>query len=279
MNRSIFVSVTLLVCIMASTTFAGGRCSGSRGGGYRGATGHHARHSIQPRQVYQPPHARVAPVGQAPVGRAPVAQMAAQQATVANSSPAPIANSSMVTPRSEAEEVEWVVKNVNEAMEAFRVGNNHQAMELANRLIASMPNHSDLLQFRSLIHLRSSDWTKAAADMYESVQHGAIWSQEQVEGVYGEADRYQNDIRMLRLLAGSQPENLATQFLSAYHHLVARELDSARKALQQILTIKPNEPVAVALLRQIDAQSQQAGDPAEQSGAQLSKKAVTHTGS
>lgn len=291
MNRSFTVSVALLVCFAASATFAGGPCAASRGGGPRVTGAHHAGYATPSSQVYYYPNAMVSPVRQAPLKQSPDNQLQANQAQprqrpasalpvrqvsppqppVVNSSSAPIANTATDALPSEKEEVEGVVQNLNQAMEAFRVGNNHQAMVLADRLIAAMPKHSDLLQFRSLIHLRSSDWTKAAADMYDSLQHGAIWSQEQVDRVYGDADRYQRELRMLRLLVDSQPDNLATQFLSAYHHLVAKEIDSARKTLQYILTIKPNEPVAVALLRQMETQP-------SQTGAQPSQNEVTHTG-
>ena len=255
MNRTFSFVMAVLVCFAASMDFAVAQCSASRGGAYRAMAVQYAGHPSRPSQVYPQAHSIAIPVVPATNTQMAVGHKPPAQASIPRQLPAQAAITPTAVPQSEGKEIEQAVGQINQALEAFRLGNNHQAIVLADQLIVTMPNQSDLLQFRSLIHLRSSDWTKAAADLYTSVQQGAIWSMEKMGGVYGDVDRYKNDLQVLRLLAESRPDDLATQFVFAYHTLVGRELDAARKSLQRMLTIKPNDPVAEALLRQTEAQS------------------------
>jgi hypothetical protein len=150
-------------------------------------------------------------------------------------------------------------EQVTAAMEAFQLGNNHEAFLITDRLIDGLPTSSDLLQFRSLIHLRAGNFKKSAADVYEGVRLGAIWTTDQVDKVYGDKQRYRDDVRVLGLLAASNPEALETQFLLAYHQMVAGDLAASRISLKQMLAVRPDEPLATALVGLIDKQFDRSG--------------------
>jgi predicted Zn-dependent protease len=131
----------------------------------------------------------------------------------------------------------------------FRVGHHNSALAHASMLLQEMPNNANLLQFRSLVYFRKGDYKRSALDAYEAVKHGGIWSEATVKDLYAYPAFYQRELRLLRL---DESTDLTTAFLSAYHHLVAGELDHGRESLKQVLTIKPGDPIATALIHLVD---------------------------
>lgn len=240
MNVTISLLTAGLLLFSSSIATAGGGCPKSRGSNHRGFGGARVGITGLPAAIYAPaPRITARSIPRNTIARQPVSP-------VTQSTTQPVAL---------AEPTPSTADRVSLAMEAFRLGNHHQARLLADRLLEEVPTSADLLQFRSLVHLRDGNLKESALDIYQAVQHGAIWSLEQVRAIYGDLERYENDARMLRLLAQSDPQDLAAHFLSAYHHLVAGELAPGRKSLEQVLVIQPEEPIAVALMRLIETQS------------------------
>jgi predicted Zn-dependent protease len=243
MNRPLSLQAALLVLLWSSIASADGSCpdsARSRLSGYGAARIGY----VHPPAAFYPPMHRGTVQTAAPVSvfRQPAGAVDA----ITRSPAAPVSlQPAVATP----------ADRVTAAMHAFQLGNHHEAIVLVDTLIKDMPGSADLLQFRGLIQLRTGDLKKSAFDTYEALNLGTIWNTAQVEKIYGDAQRYANDLRMLRLLAQSNPQELELQFLAAYHHLVVGDLPSGRKALDRVLALRPNEPVAVALVRLIDSQS------------------------
>ena len=142
------------------------------------------------------------------------------------------------------------VERLNVAKRSFRSGHHNGALAHASMLLQQMPKDANLLQFRSLVYFRKGDYKRAALDAYEAVKHGAIWTEETIEDLYAYPAFYERELRLLRL---DESEDLTTAFLSAYHHLVAGDLDQGRESLKLVLTIKPGDAIATALINLVDS--------------------------
>ncbi|WP_182864792.1 tetratricopeptide repeat protein [Rhodopirellula sp. JC639] len=157
---------------------------------------------------------------------------------------------SPVTRRPASPPVLTTADRLKAAKAAFRVGHNNNALAHASMLIQQMPNNSNLLQFRSMIYFRKGDFRRAALDAYEAVQHGPVWDASVVQSLYAFPVLYHRELRSMR---EDSITDLQTLFLSAYHHLVAGQLEEGRQTLQRVLAIKPDDNIAAALIQVIDA--------------------------
>ena len=138
------------------------------------------------------------------------------------------------------------------AKAAFRIGHHNNALAHASILIQQMPKNSDLLQFRSMVYFRKGDFRRASLDAYEAVQHGPLWNASVVESLYLYPIVYKRELRSMR---EDSMTDLQTLFLSAYHHLVAGQLEEGRQSLIRVLAIKPDHKIAAALINVIDAKN------------------------
>lgn len=253
MFRTLSFQAACVACLCVSNASAGDGCHRSHGGSYRSPVASHP--FVRPAPIGQPTYHTVVPtvVQRAtvpqPVVTAPVAQPVAAAAPQQPAQPSP-------------------AERTAAALQAFRLGNNHEAKLIVDRLLETAPNNSDLRQFRSLIHLRSGELRAAAFDAYEALKLGRLWTAQQVESVYGDAQRYQHDLRLLQLPASSGDQDMALPFLAAYHHLIAGQSALAQTALQRVLQIQPAEPVATALVRLITAKSDTASTTVQTASVQ-----------
>lgn len=238
MKRHALLLIAALCTLVPSFAHAGGGCSSQR-------------RVSGPRPIYYPAPApvqyRPAPVRQ----YRPVAKIVTPPRNVIPTPvrPAPTKKAPVLT----------TAQRLDAAKAALRIGHLDKALLFANMLNQQIPDNSHLLQFRSMVHFRRGDIRSASEDAYEAVKHGPIWNSEIAESLYAYPAVYKRDLRSLR---EDSMTNLSALFLSAYHHLVAGELEEGRDFLRRAMAIKPDDQVAAGLVQLIDQRLAQ--DPTQQ---------------
>lgn len=155
----------------------------------------------------------------------------------------------MTTPQSNANQSLTAIRSqVSQARTAFTARNYGTALELMNKVVKQLPQNNEALQFRSLIHFALADDKAAAADAYEALKLGAAWNATAITTLYGDAKRYEAQLAALKLRAESNPDSLEVHFLLAYQSLVNGDLKTGEKELEEVLRIRPDEPLSSKLL-------------------------------
>ena len=152
------------------------------------------------------------------------------------------------TPEQERTPEEQAREHVLAARTAFEKLDYAGALADMDAAVALVPENRDARQFRSLILFAMRDYKPAAAEAYEAILQGPIWTWETVRDLYPNKDRYSEHYRRLQKDAKTHPEAMETQFLLAYHHLVLGHLAAGEKQLRRVLEIRPEEPVTRQLL-------------------------------
>lgn len=149
-------------------------------------------------------------------------------------------------------EIERVARD---AKQAFQQQQFDKAMTLANRMNDLAPKNSGVLQFRAAVYQAQLKYPQAAIDTYNAILAGPIWTRVNIKEVYVDPAAYQRDLNWLRATTEEQPNELAHQFLSAYHAHVAEDWDRCRIHLEKMLQLQPGEAVAVKLLEKVNAKA------------------------
>lgn len=152
------------------------------------------------------------------------------------------------TPEEELSPEEQAREHVLAARTAFEKLDYAGALAQMDAAVALVPENRDARQFRSLILFAMRDYKPAAAEAYEAILKGPIWTWETVRDLYPNKDRYSEHYRRLQKDARAFPDAMETQFLLAYHHLVLGHLAPGEKQLRRVLEIRPEEPVSRQLL-------------------------------
>lgn len=140
-----------------------------------------------------------------------------------------------------------------QAKAAFLAKNYGTALALMDQVVKVVPNNNEALQFRSLIRFAMADYKPAAADAYEAMKYGRLWTKDSIDGLYGDAAAYRRHLKALEIAAAEQPEALDVHFLLAYQKLMTGDFEAGKKELETVLAIKPAEPMAENLLKIVDA--------------------------
>ena len=135
-----------------------------------------------------------------------------------------------------------------QAQDAFSAENYLLATEIMGRVLEVSPNSSTAYQFRALTHFAQANYDEAAADIYETLLRGPLWTWETVYPLYADPAIYTAQYRDLSRAAKQDPNSMAKHFLLAYHHLMLGHLEHGEKELAKVLEIQPNEPVTQKLL-------------------------------
>ena len=135
-----------------------------------------------------------------------------------------------------------------QAMAQFKKRDFDVALEIVNKILEEEPQSADALQFRSLVKFAAKDYPGAAADAYDALAHGPMWTRESVVNIYGGGINYTGDYRRLLRSTNENRNSLAHQFLAAYHSLVQGDFAHGERHLELMLELKPEEPVATQLL-------------------------------
>lgn len=134
------------------------------------------------------------------------------------------------------------------AQDAFAKQNYTLAIDLMDRVVEQSPKSVSAYQFRALSHFAQGNYDEAAADIYETLLRGNLWTWDTIHPLYKDNQTYTKQYRTLYHAAKDDTESMSKHFVLAYHHLVLGHLDHGAKELEIVLKIQPEEPVTTQLL-------------------------------
>ena len=109
-----------------------------------------------------------------------------------------------------------------------------------------------------LAHFAQGNYDEAAADIYETLLRGNLWTWDTIHPLYKDNQTYTKQYRTLYHAAQGDSKSMSKHFVLAYHHLVLGHLDHGAQELEIVLKIQPEEPVTTKLLAVV--RQRQTGD-------------------
>ncbi|MFN0055417.1 MAG: tetratricopeptide repeat protein [Planctomycetales bacterium] len=142
---------------------------------------------------------------------------------------------------------------LNEALTAFRQSDYDSALALVNKAIAQFPDDVMLHELRALVLFARSDYSEAAATIHSVLAVGPGWDWATLSSCYADVALYTTQLRRLEQFVREHPQEGAGRFLLAYHYLSTGYPDAAAKQLREVVSLIPNDRVALDLLKMIGA--------------------------
>lgn len=137
------------------------------------------------------------------------------------------------------------------AIDAFRLNDYDQALDIANKGISQYSDDAVLHEFRALVLFAKQDYQQAAATIHSVLAVGPGWDWTTLIGMYSDANLYTEQLRSLEAFTKSNPQDAASQFLLGYHYMTCGHPESAARSFQRVVTQLPADRVAVELLQMI----------------------------
>lgn len=137
------------------------------------------------------------------------------------------------------------------AIDAFRLNDYDQALDIANKGISQYSDDAVLHEFRALVLFAKQDYQQAAATIHSVLAVGPGWDWTTLIGMYSDANLYTEQLRSLEAFTKSNPQDSASQFLLGYHYMTCGHPESAARSFQRVVSQLPNDRVAVDLLQLI----------------------------
>jgi tetratricopeptide (TPR) repeat protein len=162
------------------------------------------------------------------------------------------------------------------AREAFKAGDNKQALALVDQALKNMPNDPTLHEFRALVLFALGQYEQAAVPLYAVLSNGPGWDWTTMVSLYPGVDVYTAQLRALEDYTLSQQNSVAGHFVLAYHYLTQGHTVAATGQLQRVVALQPGDTLSAQLLRQLS----QTGAPAagtDPAGAQPQPQSPAQT--
>ena len=115
----------------------------------------------------------------------------------------------------------------------------------------SIPDDAVLHEFRSLILFAKQDYQQSAATIHSVLAVGPGWDWTTMSGMYADVGVYTTQLRALEAFTKSNPGTLPHSFCSRTTICSADTPAAAARSMQQVVTLMPNDRVAVEILRMI----------------------------
>lgn len=161
---------------------------------------------------------------------------------------------------------------LNNAVAAFKQNEYDAALDITNQGIAQYPDDAVLHEFRALVLFARHDYQQAAATIHSVLAIGPGWDWTTLSSMYSSVSIYTEQLRALEAFAKANPQDAASRFLVAYHHMSCGHPDAAARDLQQVVKLMPNDRVAVEMLRMVAApEAEQPGETAQAPAPQSSE--------
>ncbi len=138
-----------------------------------------------------------------------------------------------------------------DARQAFLLKDYPLARELCELAARHMAWDPEVQQLRSLTYFAPGDDHMAAAAAYEALSRGDAWDWPMLSRCYADPADYTTQYRALQERSRKSGASAEVHFLMAYHYLMLGHIDSARTELQQMLEVKPGDPLSMELLRRL----------------------------
>jgi Tfp pilus assembly protein PilF len=143
----------------------------------------------------------------------------------------------------------------DQARAAFREGNYVTAQTLIDQVLTTKPGDAPAHEFRALTLFAQGKYKEAAATLNALLAVAPGWDWTTMISLYGDSKAYEAQLRNLELYRDQSPRAAEARFLLAYHYLVCGHTDNARKELERLVEIEPNDVVASRLLAGLKAQT------------------------
>ena len=153
-----------------------------------------------------------------------------------------------------------VPTGIDGAIEAFKAGDYNAALDLVDKAIERTPNDAVLHEFRALVLFARRDYHQAAGTIHSVLAVGPGWDWTTMSNLYDDIDVYTGQLRALEAYTVSHPDDAGAEFLLGYHYLTAGHPKEAKRELETVVRLQPNDKVAADLVRMLSPAPAQ-GDP------------------
>jgi tetratricopeptide (TPR) repeat protein len=153
------------------------------------------------------------------------------------------------------------------AIDAFMAGDYNAALDLVDKAIERTPSDAVLHEFRALVLFARRDFQQAAATIHSVLAVGPGWDWTTLSSLYNDIDVYTGQLRALEAYTVDHPDDAGSALLLAYHYLSAGHPKHARRELETVVRLQPNDRVAAELLKMVSTEPQDGA--ADSSGNRL----------
>jgi tetratricopeptide (TPR) repeat protein len=150
---------------------------------------------------------------------------------------------------------------LTDAISAFRQGDYNAALDIVNKAIVQYPSDSVLHEFRALVLFAKGDYQQAAATLHSVLAVGPGWDWTTMSNLYANIQVYTDQLRALEAFVRNNPQDGGSRFVLAYQYLTAGHADAARRQLEQVVQLVPNDRVASELLKMLTPREQAPASP------------------
>jgi tetratricopeptide (TPR) repeat protein len=157
-------------------------------------------------------------------------------------------------PEAPPEAADPAVAQFDQARAAVKQGQYEQALALADRALASLPNDATIHEFRALCQFAQGKYGEAAATLYAVLAAGPGWDWPTLIGLYPDVTVYTGQIRALEAYRDQHADDAAPHFLCAYHYLTQGHKDAAIAELKAVTRLEPRDKLSAQLLAGLQGQ-------------------------
>jgi len=119
-----------------------------------------------------------------------------------------------------------------------------------------MPDDATLHEFRALVLFSAGKFRQAAEVMHAVLAVAPGWDWTTLSSLYRDQDQYTAELRRLEQYLKANPREADARFLLAYHYITMGYPDSARRQLQAVLLLSPEDKLSADLIALLDEDQQ-----------------------
>ncbi len=139
------------------------------------------------------------------------------------------------------------------ARDSFRSRGYAKAATEINKAARRMPDELEYKEFRALANFAQQRYKVAAASLHPVLSAGPGWDWTTMIGLYGKKSSYETHLRLLEKHLKKNPGDAAARFVLSYHYLTAGHTEAARKQLESLSKLTPDDRVTTSLLAMVSA--------------------------
>jgi tetratricopeptide (TPR) repeat protein len=135
------------------------------------------------------------------------------------------------------------------ARDAFFQGDYKAALVKIEQSLKDFPNDPVAHEFRALTLFAMGEYRSAAAAVHAILAGGPGWDWTTVSFLYSDSNIYKTQLAALEKAAKAAPDDSAIHFLLAYHYTTLERPEDAKKELEIVHKLLPNDGLTTQLLR------------------------------
>jgi hypothetical protein len=135
------------------------------------------------------------------------------------------------------------------ARASFKQGDYDKALEQVGAAIENHPNVASLHEFKALCYFAQRKYKEAAPALYAVISAGPGWDMDTVKSFYPNQDTYLKQLDALKSFVEQEPNQAYGHFVLAYHYLTRGSTMLAKKQLQEVRRLQPDDKLSEAILK------------------------------